>query len=33
MLAGAIFVGMYGISTVASQLDSIALLSNKLLKG
>src|SRR5216684_5089713 len=33
MLAGAIFVGMYGISTVASQLDSVALLSNKLPQG
>src|ERR1700723_3408560 len=33
MLAGAIFLGMYGISTVASQLDSIALLSNKLPQG
>jgi len=33
MLAGAIFVSMYGISTVASQLDSIALLSNKLPQG
>ncbi len=33
MLAGAIFVSMYGISTVASQLDSIAFLSNKLPQG
>jgi hypothetical protein len=33
MLAGAVFVSMYGISTVASQLDSIALLSNKLPQG
>jgi len=33
MLAGAIFVSMFGISTVASQLDSIALLSNKLPQG
>jgi hypothetical protein len=33
MLAGAIFVSMYGISTVASQLDSVALLSNKLPPG
>src|SRR5689334_18953076 len=33
MLAGAIFVSMYGISTVASQLDSIAFLSNKLPPG
>ncbi len=33
MLAGTIFVSMYGISTVASQLDSIALLSNKLPQG
>ena len=32
-LVGAIFVGMYGISTVASQLDSIAFLSNKLPPG
>ena len=30
MLVGAIFVSMYGISTVASQLDSVAFLSNKL---
>jgi hypothetical protein len=33
MLAGVIFVSMYGISTVASQLDSIAFLSNKLPPG
>jgi hypothetical protein len=33
MLLGAIFVSMYGISTVASQLDSIAFLSNKLPQG
>ena len=33
MLAGAVFVSMYGISTVASQLDSIAFLSNKLPPG
>ena len=33
MLAGAVFVSMYGISTVASQLDSVALLSNKLPPG
>ncbi len=33
MLAGAIFVSMYGISTVASQLDSVAFLSNKLPPG
>jgi len=33
MLAGAIFVSMYGISTVASQVDSIAFLSNKLPHG
>jgi hypothetical protein len=33
MLVGAIFVSMYGISTVASQLDSVALLSNKLPHG
>ena len=33
MLAGAVFVSMYGISTVASQLDSVALLSNKLPQG
>lgn len=26
-LAGGVFVSMYGISTVASQLDSVALLS------
>ena len=32
-LTGAIFVSMYGISTVASQLDSIAFLSNKLPQG
>ena len=33
MLAGAVFVSMYGISTVASQLDSVAFLSNKLPQG
>src|SRR2546428_249139 len=33
MLAGAIFVSMYGISTVASQVESIAFLSNKLPQG
>jgi hypothetical protein len=33
MLVGAIFVSMYGISTVASQLESIAFLSNKLPRG
>jgi hypothetical protein len=33
MLVGAIFVSMYGISTVASQLDSVAFLSNKLPPG
>jgi hypothetical protein len=33
MLVGAIFVSMYGISTVASQLDSVAFLSNKLPQG
>jgi hypothetical protein len=33
MLAGTIFVSMYGISTVASQLDSVAFLSNKLPHG
>ncbi len=33
MLAGAIFMSMYGISTVASQVDSIAFLSNKLPQG
>src|SRR5713226_9286210 len=33
MLVGAIFVGMYGISTVAIQLDSVAFLSNKLPPG
>jgi hypothetical protein len=32
-LAGAIFVSMYGISTVANQLDSVAFLSNKLPQG
>ena len=32
-LAGALFVSMYGISTVASQLDSIAFLSSKLPQG
>jgi hypothetical protein len=33
MLVGAIFVSMYGISTVASQLESVAFLSNKLPHG
>ena len=33
ILVGVIFVSMYGISTVASQLDSIAFLSNKLPQG
>src|SRR5256712_4700919 len=33
MLAGAIFVSMYGISTVAIQVESIAFLSNKLPQG
>jgi hypothetical protein len=33
MLVGAIFVGMYGISTVAIQVESIAFLSNKLPQG
>src|SRR5260370_392970 len=33
MLVGAIFVSMYGISTVASQLDSVAFLSYKLPQG
>jgi len=33
MLVGAVFVSMYGISTVASQLDSVAFLSNKLPQG
>jgi len=33
MLVGAIFVSMYGISTVGSQLDTIAFLSNKLPQG
>jgi len=33
MLVGAIFVSMYGISTVASQLDSVAFLSDKLPQG
>jgi hypothetical protein len=32
-LAAAIFVGMYGISTVASQVDTIAFLSDKLPRG
>jgi hypothetical protein len=32
-LVGAIFVGMYGISTVAIQVESIAFLSNKLPQG
>jgi hypothetical protein len=33
MLAGTTFVSMYGISTVASQLDSVAFLSSKLPQG
>jgi hypothetical protein len=33
MLVGAVFVSMYGISTVASQLDSVAFLSKKLPQG
>src|SRR5712692_4311615 len=33
MLVGAVFVSMYGISTVASQLDSVAFLSDKLPQG
>jgi hypothetical protein len=33
MLVGAVFVSMYGISTVASQLESIAFLSDKLPRG
>src|SRR5216683_5077720 len=33
MLAGAIFVAMYGISTVAIQVESVAFLSNKLPQG
>jgi len=33
MLVGAVFVSMYGISTVASQLESVAFLSNKLPQG
>lgn len=33
MLVGAIFVSMYGISTVASQVESAAFLSNKLPQG
>jgi hypothetical protein len=33
MLAGAIFVAMYGISTVAIQVESVAFLSNKLPPG
>jgi hypothetical protein len=33
MLAGAIFVSMYGISTVAIQVESVAFLSNKLPQG
>jgi hypothetical protein len=33
MLVGAIFVSMYGISTVASQIDSVAFLSDKLPHG
>jgi hypothetical protein len=32
-LAGAIFVSMYGISTVASQVETVAFLSNKLPQG
>jgi len=33
MLVGAVFVSMYGISTVASQLESVAFLSDKLPQG
>jgi hypothetical protein len=33
MLVGAIFVNMYGISTVASQVETVAFLSNKLPQG
>src|SRR6267143_4065661 len=33
MLVGAIFVSMYGISTVASQVESVAFLSDKLPQG
>jgi len=33
LLVGAVFVSMYGISTVASQLDSVAFLSKKLPQG
>src|SRR6266481_1642100 len=33
MLIGAIFASMYGISTVVSQLDSVAFLSDKLPQG
>jgi hypothetical protein len=33
MLVGAIFVSMYGISTVASQVETVAFLSNKLPQG
>src|SRR5260370_22655230 len=33
MLVAAIFVSMYGISTVASQLESVAFLTNKLPQG
>src|SRR5713226_6372471 len=33
MLAGAIFVAMYGISTVASQVETVAFLTNKLPTG
>jgi len=33
MLVGAVFVSMYGISTVASQVDSVAFLSDKLPQG
>jgi hypothetical protein len=32
-LAGAMFVGMYGISTVVSQIESMAFLSSKLPHG
>ena len=33
LLAGTVFVSMYGVSTVASQLDSVAFLSDKLPQG
>lgn len=33
MLASAIFVSLYGISTVANQVESVAFLSNKLPQG